>query len=277
MQTFESTWTDQHGLEFYSKAWEPDGAAKAVVALVHGLGEHIGRFAHVGEALSRAGYVLMGFDLRGHGRSGGIRGHTPSIEAFMQDIDLLLVHARARYPGLPTFLYGHSLGGILVLNYGLRRRPDLRGVIATSSGLHTALENQPVKVMMAKILGGIAPTALIASGLDTSTLSHDPEVERAYVADPLVHDKISLGFGKVMLGATTWALQHAHEFPLPLLLMHGAQDRLAFPSSSEEFAQAAGKKATLVLWKDMYHETHNELEKAQVLQTAIQWMDKQLA
>src|SRR5512146_284065 len=173
MKTFESTWTDKQGLKFYAKGWEPDKAPKAVVALVHGHGEHIGRFAHVGEAFSNAGYALMGFDLRGHGRSGGPRGHTPSIEAYMQDIDLLLEHVHARYPGLPTFLYGHSLGGILVLNYGLRRKPKLNGVIATSSGLHTALEQQPAKIMMARVLGGVAPTVLIPSGLATSGLSHD--------------------------------------------------------------------------------------------------------
>lgn len=276
MKTYESTWTDKQGLKFYSKGWEPDTAPKAAVALVHGLGEHLGRFAHVGEAFSKAGYALMGIDLRGHGRSDGPRGHTPSIEAFMQDIDLLLEHVHARYPGLPTFLYGHSLGGILVLSYGLRRKPDLKGVIATSPGLHTALEQQPAKIMMSKALGGIAPTLSIPSGLATSGLSHDPQVQQAYLSDPLVHDKVTLGFGKAMLGAITWALQHASEFPLPLLLMHGTDDQIAFPSSSQEFAAALADKATLVLWKGLYHETHNELNKAEVLQTSIQWMDEHL-
>ncbi len=276
MNAFESGWTDQKGLNFYSKGWEPDGTPKAAVAFVHGLGEHIGRFAHVGEAFSDAGYALMGFDLRGHGRSGGIRGHTPSIDAYMQDIDLLLEHVRERYPGLPMFLYGHSLGGILVLTYALRRRPDLKGVIATSSGLHTELEKQTAKLTLVKVLGSVAPTVLLPSGLDLSMLSHDPQVEQAYLRDPLVHDKISLGFGKAMLGTVSWTLAHAAEFPLPLLLMHGTADKIAFPSSSEEVAASVGDKATLVLWKDMYHETHNELEKSKVIQTTIQWMDKRL-
>jgi len=276
MKTFESGWTDKDGLKFYSRGWEPEGKPKAVVALVHGLGEHIGRFAHVGEAFSKAGYALMGLDLRGHGQSGGPRGHTPSIEAYMRDIDLLLEHVHSRYPGLPTFLYGHSLGGILVLNYALRRRPDLKGVIATSSGLHTALEQQRVKVLLANVLGRLAPTALMPSGLDTSKLSHDPQVEQVYIKDPLVHDRVSLGFGKTMLEANRWVLQHASEFPLPLLLMHGTADQIAFPSGSKEFAAALGDKAKLVLWNDLYHETHNEPEKAQVLKTAVDWMDERL-
>lgn len=276
MKTIESTWTDQQGLEFYSKAWEPDGKPKAAVALLHGLGEHIGRYAHVGEAFALAGYALIGMDLRGHGHSGGLRGHTPSIEAYMQDIDLLLEHVRARYPSLPIFLYGHSLGAILALNYGLRRRPDFRGVIATSPALHSELEDQPVKVAVARALGALLPSVLLNGGLKTSGLSRDPQVEQLYVRDPLVHDKISLGFGKLMFENLRWTMAHAAEFPLPLLLMHGTADRIAFPSSSKEFAAAAGGKATLVLWKDLYHETHNELNKAEVIQTTIRWMDEHL-
>ncbi len=276
MKTFESNWTDKQGLKFHSKGWEPDKKPKAVVAFVHGLGEHIGRFAHIGEAFSNAGYALMGFDLRGHGKSGGLRGHTPSIEVFVQDIDLLLEQVHARYPGVPTFLYGHSLGGILVLNYGLRRKPDLKGVIATSAGLHTELENQPLKVAMANLLGGLLPTVSLASGLDTSKLSHDPQVEQEYIQDPWVHDKVSLGFGKIMLAANKWTLQHASEFGLPLLLVHGRADAIAFPAGSEEFAAAMGGRAKLVLWDHLYHETHNEPEKAEVLKTTIRWMDERL-
>ncbi len=276
MKTYESSWTDGQGLKFYSKGWEPDTAPKAVVALVHGHGEHIGRFGHVGEAFTKAGYAVMGFDLRGHGRSGGPRGHTPSIEALMQDIDLFLEQVRERYPRLPVFLYGHSIGGALVLNYGLRRKPDVKGVVATSPALHTEPEKHPEKVMMAKVLGSLLPTVAIPSGLKTSMLSRDPQVEQAYLKDPLVHDHISLAFGKVMMDSNRWALQHASEFALPLLLVHGTDDQIAFPSSSQEFAAALGNKATLVLWKGLYHETHNELNKAKVLQTTIQWMDEHL-
>ena len=276
MNVFESSWTDRQGLKFYSKGWEPDKKPKAVVALLHGLGEHIGRYAHVGEAFSNAGYAVMGFDLRGHGKSGGLRGHLPSVEAYMRDIDLLLEHVRARYPGLPVFLYGHSLGAILALTYGLRRKPDLKGVIASAPGMHTALEKQPMKVMLAKVLGSLAPTVLMHSGLDPAVLSHDPQVEKDYIGDPLVHDKVSLGFGKRMLESNRWTLQHASEFALPLLLMHGMDDQLNLPSSSTEFAESLNGKAQLVLWDHLYHELHNEPEKAQVFSTAIDWMDERL-
>ncbi len=276
MKTFQSEWVDTDGLKFFAQGWEPDKKTKAAVALVHGLGEHTGRYAHVGETFSKAGYALMGFDLRGHGRSGGPRGHTPSADAYVRDIDLLLQHVRERYPGLPVFLYGHSLGAILVLYYSLRRRPNLEGVISSGAALHSDLESQKFKLALAQILGMIAPTATVPSGLDTSKLSHDPEVERLYRADPLVHDRASLAFGRAMPPVNRWTLQHAAEFPLPLLLVHGTEDAIAFPSSSREFAAAVGDKATLIQWEGMYHETHNEPQKEEALRAIVDWMDARL-
>lgn len=277
MKHFEMNWKAHDNLEIFAQAWEPTmPQPKAVVCLVHGLGEHTSRYAHVAEALGKQGFALFGADLRGHGRSGGARGHISSIEDFMQDIDLSLAQARIRYPGLPIILYGHSLGGIQVLHYGLTRKPDVKGVIATSSGLHTALEKQYLKVLMAKILGALIPNTSIASGLDPKSISHDEKVVQAYINDPLVHDKISLGFGKIMVGVTSWTLAHADEFTLPLLLLHGKADLLAFPSSSTEFAASLKEKCTLVLWDDAYHELHNEFEKEEVFKTMTLWMDARL-
>jgi len=277
MKHYEMTWKAHDNLDIFAQAWEPTiPQPKAVACLVHGLGEHTSRYAHVAEAFGRQGIILFGADLRGHGRSGGARGHISSIEDFMKDIDVSLEQARLRYPGLPIFLYGHSLGGIQVLHYGLTRKPNIKGVIATSSGLHTALEKQYLKIMMAKILGALIPNTSLASGLDPKTISRDEKVVQAYINDPLVHDKISLGFGRIMTGVTGWVLAHASEFSLPLLLLHGKADVLAFPSSSTEVAAALKEKCTLVLWDDAYHELHNEPEKEEVFKTMTVWMDARL-
>jgi len=277
MKHYEMNWKAQDGLDIFAQGWEPTMIQpKAVVCLVHGLGEHTSRYAHVAEAFGKEGYVLFGADLRGHGLSSGARGHLASIDDFMQDIDVLLEQARTRYANLPIILYGHSLGGILVLHYGLLRKPNIKGVIATSSGLHTALEQQKIKVMMAKVLGSLVPNTSVASGLDPKCISRDERVVEAYIKDPLVHDKVSLGFGKIMLGVTDWTLAHAKEFPLPLLLLHGKSDTIAFPSGSIEFAEALKEKCTLVLWDDGYHELHNEPEQAEVFKTMTIWMDARL-
>lgn len=271
------TWKTYDGLDIFAQYWEPTVLQpKAVVCLVHGLGEHSSRYAHVAEAFEREGFVLFTSDLRGHGRSRGPRGHISSIEDFMMDIDVLLEQAGARFAGLPLFLYGHSLGGIQVLHYGLLRKPKVKGVIATGPGLHTALEKQALKVAVAKVLGTLMPGVSLASGLDPKSISRDEKVVRAYINDPLVHDKISLGFGKIMLGVNHWTLRHAGDFPLPLLLMHGEKDVLAFPSSSIEFAAPLKGNCTLVLWEGAYHEIHNEPEQVEVFKTMTQWMNDRL-
>ncbi|MDD2921713.1 MAG: lysophospholipase [Anaerolineales bacterium] len=274
MKHFETNWKSKDGLDIFGQGWEPTAIqTKAVVCLVHGVGEHSARYAHVAEAFGKEGYAFFTADLRGHGRSGGARGDISSIEDFMQDIDLLLEQARARFPNLPVILYGHSLGGILVLHYGLKRKPNVKGVIATSSGLRNSLQLQPVKMMAARVLGSVLPRVTLPSELESAAISRDEKVVQIYNADPLVHDKISLGFGKAMIGAIQWTFDHAAEFPLPLLLMHGKADRIAFPSGSIEFANAAKDKATLVLYDDAYHELHNEPIKEEVFKTMTIWMD----
>lgn len=273
----ELNWKSRDGLDIFGQVWGPPVVTpKAVVCLVHGLGEHSSRYTHVAEAFGKDGFVLFTYDLRGHGRSDGPRGHISSMEDFMQDIDVMFAQVRLRYPDLPLFLYGHSIGGVQVLHYGLLRKPNVKGVIATSSALHTSVELQKIKVMMAKVLGLLMPNTLIASGLDPKSISRDEKVVQAYINDPLVHDKISLGFGKVMLGVTKWTLDHAGEFSLPLLLLHGKADAIAFPSSSTEFAAPLKDKCTLMLWEGAYHELHNEPEQAEVLKAMTLWMDARL-
>ncbi len=274
MKTFEWEWTSFDGLKMYSKGWSPEKDPKAVVYLVHGLGEHIGRYEHVGAAFAEAGYAMLGFDLRGHGKSGGPRGHTPSAEAYYKDIDSFLAEAAKRYPSAPRFIYGHSLGGFLSLAYSLSRKPDLRGMIVSSPGLRTALHEQKVKVTLAKVLGAIAPTITLPSGLNAEHISRDPQVVKAYVNDPLVHDKTSTGFGRAALQAGEFVFAHAAELSTPILLAYCSEDKLAFPRGSEEFASLAPKGlVTLKRFDGLYHEPHNEPEKAEVLKTYVQWLD----
>jgi acylglycerol lipase len=277
MKTFEANLKSKDGNDLFVRGWEPDAKPKAVIALIHGLGEHTGRYQHVAKAMTDAGYAFDGFDLRGHGKSSGIRGHFASWDVVMQDVKEFFIFLTQRYPSLPQFLYGHSLGGLIVLTYALQHKTGLKGVIASGAGLRSQIHEQKMKVMLAKLLGAIAPTTLIASGLDNSILSRDPEVIRVYESDPLVHDRISFGFGKAGLRATDYAWDHAEEFSVPLLIMHGAADRNTYPHGSADFAKLAAKNnkdVTLKLWEGMYHEVHNEPEKEQVLQFMIDWLDR---
>jgi alpha-beta hydrolase superfamily lysophospholipase len=274
MEISEWTWKSFDGLNMYARGWTPAGKPKAVLVLVIGLGEHVGRYEHVAAALTDKDYALFGFDLRGLGKSGGPRGHTPNYDALLEDITGFFHQVDERYPGLPRFLYGHSLGGNLVLNYAMRRKPDLRGVIATAAWLKVAYQPPAYKVLLAKFMNGIVPGFSQHTKLDARGLSHDQVVVSNYQKDPLVHDNLSARLFLGIYDNGLWALEHAAEFPLPLLLMHGGADPIISLQACQEFASRAGDKVTFKIWDGMYHEIHNEPEQAQVFAYMLDWLGK---
>jgi acylglycerol lipase len=277
MGHFEFEWKASDGLKIYAQAWEPETPPKAVICLVHGLGEHSGRYNYVAETLNGGGYAVLASDLRGHGKTDGKRGHSPSFTAFMDDMAVLLAESAQRYPDLPCYLWGHSLGGLLVANYVLRRKPQLTGVVITSPGLRTSISDQKAKMQFAKIAGKLLPELSIPTGLDAKLISRDPTVVERYVNDPLVHGVATLAMAKYTIDAIPWAFAHASEWALPVLIMHGDADAIAFVSGSEDFARLIKQDCTLKIWPGLWHETHNEPEKEQVLAYALGWLDGQLS
>ena len=276
MGHFESNLRNKKGVNFYVQGWEPPKRPKAVIALIHGFGEHTGRYEHVGEAFNKAGYILIGFDLRGHGKSEGVRGHASSYDALMEDITDFKTLVEVRYPNLPYFLYGHSMGGNLVLNYCLRCKPDVVGAIVTGPWLRLASAPPSLQVRLAKTINNIFPDFAQNSNLETAALSHDQNVVEAYDHDPLVHAQISVRLFVSIYESGLWALDHAEELSIPLLLMHGTADRITSFAASAEFAKASGKVTTWRPWDGFYHEIHNEPEKVDVIQAMIEWLDTHL-
>lgn len=261
-------------LTLYGQGWAPDdGKVRAVVCLVHGLGEHSSRYSHVAEVLVAAGYVTLAIDKRGHGRSPGQRGHAPNYDILLDDIERLLEEASRRYPQAPRFLYGHSMGGNLIINYVLRRRPELAGVVATSPWLRLASKPSRVRLFMAQVMDVLAPSLSMSSEINAEAISRDPDEVDAYRNDPLVHDRITPRLGMSLLDSAQWALEHAEEFPLPLLITHGSGDRLTSAEASAEFAQRADD-CTFKLWEELHHETHNEPEREEVLALMVSWLDE---
>ena len=261
------------GTRLHRRRWLPDGQPVAAVGLVHGLGEHSGRYDHVAAALTGAGYAVFAFDLRGHGRSGGRRGDTrfgPCID----DIDRLLADAADAVPGKPRFLYGHSLGGLLVLTYGLRRRATpLAGIVSSGAALRSPLREQRAKVTAARLLAPVTPWLTLPTGLDSALVSRDPAVVAAYRADPLVHDKASVAFARDAIAAGDAALAGAGSFTTPSLVLHGGADRLTLPEGSRRFAAVAPGDCRLVVYDGLYHEIHNEPEQGRVLADVVGWLD----
>jgi len=261
-------------LKLFTQTWEPEKKIKAVVCLVHGMGDHSSRYVPLADALTKAGYVLMAFDLRGHGHSEGQRGHSPSYDALMDDIQIFLNRVDEKYPGKSKFLYGHSMGGNLVLNYVLLRKPELKGVICTSPQLALVFEPPKWKVALAKIISSLIPALSMTTGLPSTGLSRDKKVVDAYDNDPLTHSKITPRFFVNIDRASKNALKCASKFSLPLLLMHGSADSITSPEASAEFASKIKKDCTFKLWEGFYHELHNEPGKEKVVSFIIKWLNK---
>ena len=265
------------GVPLFARLWQPDHAPRAVVCLVHGVGEHSGRYEHVARALTRAGYALLGFDLRGHGKSPGTRGDAPSYQTLLDDVALVLDAAAGRFPDLPRFLYGHSLGAILALDVALSSTVSLSGVIATGPPFRTSLEQQTLKLLMVRVLGRVLPSLTLPTGLDPHHLSRTPEVVASYVNDPLVHDRLSLGLAQQLLRATGSIMERAADLRTPALLMHGTEDQLGFAQATSEFGRCVPGDCTVTMWEGLCHEIHNEPEQQEVIQTMIDWMDARVA
>ena len=271
MRQAELAWQTHDGLRIFAREWRPDDDnVRAVVVLVHGLGEHTGRYAHVAATLCDAGYVLLGADIRGHGRSAGERGHSPTYDDLLDDLGLLLEQAGARFPGLPRFLYGHSLGGGIVLNYALDRSVDLAGVIATAPLLAIAYEPPRLKLVGGRVLRRVAPRFSMGGEIDPKALSRDPNL--VYRDDPLVHDRLSAALAIDMLENGLRALERASDFSLPLLLMHGGADTITSVQATCRFAELAGDACSLQILDGLLHEVHNEPEKDEVLALMVAWL-----
>jgi len=267
---FEFEWRSEDDLCICGQGWKPEGNSKGLVGLVHGLGEHSGRYERLGTDFAEAGCVLASFDLRGHGRSEGARGDAPSYEALLDDVGMLLERASELFPGVPQFLYGHSLGGGLVLNYALRRSAHLAGIIATSPWLRTRSVLPAWKMVMGRVLYRVVPALAMSNGVESKDLSHDPGL--VYHEDPLVHDRVSARLGMEAIVAGEWALAHASEFALPLLLVHGDADPITSCDATQEFAARVPGDCTLKIWPGLYHETHNELNRDDVVAFTLQWI-----
>jgi alpha-beta hydrolase superfamily lysophospholipase len=261
-----------NGLVLKGVIRSPGEDIRAVIVFVHGVGEHIQRYDYWSDLFRQEKIAFTGVDLPGHGRSEGKRGHIKSYRLLDEMITILLESCRKTFPGIPVYLYGHSLGGGIVLNYLLKKNPRIRGSIVTSPWLRLSFEPPRIKVVLASVMKNILPGLVQPSGLNVSYISHDPEVVAKYKADPLVHDKISVSLFDGAMKAAQFSLEHASELKVPLLLFHGSDDQITSPEGSREFA-AKSPVTEMKIWEGGYHELHNEPFKDDVFKFIIKWMN----
>jgi alpha-beta hydrolase superfamily lysophospholipase len=251
----------------------PGENTRAVIILVHGLGEHVQRYIYWAELFKKEGIGFLGVDLPGHGLSEGRRGNIRSYALIGEMIDILLRSCKQTFPGCPVYIYGHSLGGGIVLEYILRNNPKIKGAIITSPWLRLSFEPPKSKIIMASIMKNLIPGLIQPSGLNVNHISHDETVIEKYSNDPLVHGKISVSLFDAAMTAAKYSLAHASELKIPTLILHGSDDMITSPGGSMEFAGKTNM-AELKIWEGGYHELHNEPFKDEVFEYIMNWINR---
>lgn len=263
------------GRHIFEQWWRPEAPPRGVVAICHGFAEHSGRYAGVASYLNARGYAVEALDLRGHGRSDGARVYVRSFNEYLQDVSRFLDNVRQRNPGQPVFLLGHSMGGGVAALFVLARQPALSGVVLSGPALQLAGGPQPFHRRAIFAAMGLFPRLRLPA-LPAPAVSRDPEVVRRYEEDPLVYrGGPTVGLAKAGGRASARISRDMERFELPLLIVHGTQDKLVATAGSEELhGRAESPDKTLKLYNGLYHEVLNEPERLDVLGDIAAWLDQ---
>lgn len=259
------------GRKIYTKTWLPDRDPVVNIILVHGIGEYCERYEHVAEFLTGNNYAVYGFDHIGHGKSEGKRGCMSYDDAF-SIINSFKGELLEQSPDIPVIVYGHSMGGGVVLSYGTQYPENVAGIIATSPAVGMANPMNPAVVRILRILKKVAPNLTVSNGLPADGISHDKAVVEKYVSDPLCHDKVSVTLGLDLMDWGDFLSAYDLAYPVPLFLAQGSEDRLVDPVAAEKFALNLKGNVTYKRFEGGYHELHNEPNKQELFDAMDQWI-----
>ncbi len=269
--------TGAGGEQLFYQNWRPIGEVQAVLIVVHGFSDHSSRYNNLVKGLVPRGIVIYAFDQIGHGQSPGKRGHIYSFNEFRADLGTFVRHVREWEADTPLFLFGHSMGGLIVLDFGLHHPQDLSGVIASAPHLSDPPVS-PILSYLGRLLSGVWPSLTIKAGLEANDLCREPVVVQAYQDDPLVQGKGSPRLSTELAAAVTWTQDHAENFQPPLLIYHGSADKLTSPQASRQFFDKVGSQnKRYITYEGGYHESHNDLHQERVLIDIGQWIEEQVS
>ena len=244
-----------------------------VILFIHGLGEHSGRYLNLIKDFNDKNISVFTIDIRGHGKSEGKRGHSPFYEQLMSDIQYFVQHVTNKTSKQKYFLYGHSMGGNLVINYSLQKDEKINGIIATSPFIKSAIKSSRIKLFIAKLFQNIIPSLTLNNGIDINGISRNLQVIENYVNDPLNHNQISVQLGLDIISSGIYALEHSQDIAVPMIVFHGKKDRLTSYHSSKKLVENSGSNIKFIGFKDAYHEIHNEPEKKELLRNIFDWIN----
>jgi alpha-beta hydrolase superfamily lysophospholipase len=255
----------------------PAAEPKASVVFVHGVGEHIGRYDAAFAAFASHGYSCFGFDQRGFGRSEGERGHVEAFSDYAEDLAKFIAAIVSKAKGRPVFLFGHSMGSLVVLSYALQYAPPVQGLIIFSCPLKLAYWHANRSGFIADALIGIAPRLKVPNLIDIRELSNDPSVIKAFKHDPLRVNKVSVSWLREFKRARENILLNAHRILIPTLISHGSADRITDAAGSTMlYERLGGVDKSLTVYAGLKHEllNHRPADRIEVLKHTLQWLDE---
>jgi alpha-beta hydrolase superfamily lysophospholipase len=273
MNHIDGNFKDADNANIYYQGWQPDGDVKAVLLIVHGLGEHSGRYNNVVDHFVPLGYAVYALDHIGHGKSDGIREFVKTFEDYTNTLNIYYKMVKGWQPDKPVFLFGHSLGGLISTYYLLDHQADFKGAIISAPSIKIGESITQTTITMSKILAVIAPKAGVLA-LDASTISRDPEVVSTYANDPLVfHGKTPARLASELLKAMMRVTAEVKTISLPFIVVQGSEDKLVDPGGAQMlYEQATSKDKTIKIYDGMYHEVFNEPDRARVLGDVEAWL-----
>lgn len=270
-------------LNLFTQSHIPDVDPKANFLIVHGIGEHSDRYPNLVNALVSAGISVFSFDLRGHGRSQGLRGHVNSWDEYRDDVHTMLESVRQANPQLPIFLFGHSLGSLIALDYCLAesKKPDnnlqLSGLVLSGLAVDPSGASTPGQIMMVRVLSSIWPTFSFNNKIEGNWLSAIPSVAEAYSKDPMVSNKRTTRWGAESLKTVDRLLSQVQHLPVSLLLFHGGKDPICSASGARIFFEKlVCDDKEIHVFPESYHEIHNDFDHPKMMEILVQWIEKRL-
>lgn len=270
-----SSFITRDGLHLAIQDWMPPVAAvRGLVLLVHGLGEHAGRYEGLAQQLNTWGFAVRGYDQHGHGESAGARGGLPTDTQLLDDLAEVVDDTRSRMAAdVPLVLLGHSLGGLVAARFVSLHMRAVEALILSSPALDAGMN--PLQKLLVAVLPKVLPDLRVGNGLDANYLSHDAQVVAAYRCDRLVHDRISARLARFIAQAGPAALDAAPAWTVPTLLLYAGDDHLVSPEGSRRFAAAAPKEVlSSQCFDTLYHEIFNERDAAPVYDALRRWLDQ---
>lgn len=264
--------------QIYYQAWLPEGETRAVLLIVHGLAEHSGRYLNVVNYFTPRGYAVYALDHIGHGKSEGDRVFVNRFEDFTRTVKIFFDKIRGWQPGLPIFIVGHSMGGLISSYYLLDHQEELAGAILSGAGVKIPDYVTGTTITMGKILSKLLPKAGLI-GLEAEHICSDPAVVQAYVNDPLVYTgKTSARLAAEMLSAMQRVSSEAGRISLPVIMVHGSEDKLVEPAASQMlYDKVSSEDKTIKIYPGYYHEVFNEPGRDVVFNDLDAWLEAHLA